>query len=86
MPTLIKGDLDSLRSDVREYYASKVQISGSRKLTIKGVAIKHDGSEYSTDLQKCIEEVETLESDKGVTVGRIPAIVYKADVYSMTCC
>ena len=26
IPTLIKGDLDSLRSDVREYYAARVCI------------------------------------------------------------
>lgn len=33
------------------------------------VAIKHDGSEYSTDLQKCIEEVEAAEQQAGVTAS-----------------
>lgn len=51
LPSMIKGDLDSLRPDVRQFYASK------------GVEIKRDPSEYSTDLQKCIEEVETVEKD-----------------------
>ncbi|WVQ84572.1 thiamine pyrophosphokinase [Cryptococcus sp. DSM 104549] len=45
LPDMIKGDLDSLRSDVREHYESR------------GVPIKHDPDEYSTDLMKCIEEV-----------------------------
>ena len=29
----------------------------------------HDGSEYSTDLQKCIEEVESAEKKAGMTVS-----------------
>lgn len=58
LPTMIKGDLDSLRSDVRAYYASK------------GVAIKRDPSEYATDLMKCMEEVEAIEKASGKQVGR----------------
>ena len=46
---MIKGDLDSLRSDVNSFYASQ------------GVSIKHDSDEYSTDLMKCIAEVENME-------------------------
>ncbi|WOO76569.1 thiamine pyrophosphokinase 1 [Vanrija pseudolonga] len=53
LPTMIKGDLDSLRSDVRAYYSSK------------GVAIKRDPSEYATDLMKCMEEVEAIEKASG---------------------
>ena len=49
MPDLIKGDLDSLRSDVNSFYASK------------GVSIKHDSDQNSTDLMKCIKEVEIIE-------------------------
>ncbi|KAK8853328.1 thiamine pyrophosphokinase [Kwoniella newhampshirensis] len=45
LPDMIKGDLDSLRPDVREYYESR------------GVPVKHDSDEYSTDLMKCIVEV-----------------------------
>ena len=53
LPTMIKGDLDSIRPEVRAYYVSK------------GVAIKRDPSEYATDLMKCIEEVESIESASG---------------------
>ncbi|KAJ9113663.1 hypothetical protein QFC22_005972 [Naganishia vaughanmartiniae] len=49
LPDIIKGDLDSLRPDVQNYYASK------------GVQIIKDGDEYSTDLQKCIQHVEEME-------------------------
>jgi hypothetical protein len=34
----------------------------------QGVSILHDGSEYSTDLQKCIEEIESAEQKDGVEV------------------
>lgn len=54
LPTMIKGDLDSIRPEVEAYYISK------------GVPVKRDGSEYSTDLQKCIEEVEQLEESSGI--------------------
>lgn len=53
LPTMIKGDLDSIRPEVRAYYVSK------------GVAIKRDPSEYSTDLMKCIDEVESIETSSG---------------------
>ncbi|KAL1413673.1 thiamine pyrophosphokinase [Vanrija albida] len=53
LPTMIKGDLDSLRSDVRAYYTSK------------GVAIKRDPSEDATDLMKCMAEVEAIEQASG---------------------
>ena len=55
---MIKGDLDSLRSDVNTFYASK------------GVSIKHDSDQDSTDLMKCISEVEKIErlSDKSVSL------------------
>ncbi|KAH9902785.1 thiamine pyrophosphokinase [Cubamyces lactineus] len=41
-PDLIKGDLDSLRDDVRTYYSSR------------GVRIVYDHDQDSTDLMKCI--------------------------------
>ncbi|EIW73187.1 hypothetical protein TREMEDRAFT_25042 [Tremella mesenterica DSM 1558] len=53
LPNMIKGDLDSIRTDVHTYYAQK------------GVSIKHDGSEYATDLMKCISEIEALEEASG---------------------
>ncbi|KAI0649262.1 thiamine pyrophosphokinase [Trametes meyenii] len=41
-PDLIKGDLDSLRDDVRAYYSAQ------------GVRIVYDADQDSTDLMKCI--------------------------------
>ncbi|OCF31577.1 thiamine pyrophosphokinase [Kwoniella heveanensis BCC8398] len=45
LPDMIKGDLDSIRDDVRTHYSSK------------GVPVVEDKDEYSTDLMKCIAEV-----------------------------
>lgn len=53
LPTMIKGDLDSIRPDVKAFYASR------------GVAIKRDPSEYATDLQKNLDEVESIEKTSG---------------------
>jgi len=50
-PIFVKGDLDSLRDDVREYYVSK------------GVPVSYDGDQDSTDLMKCVDELETIERD-----------------------
>ncbi|CAD6589569.1 MAG: hypothetical protein TREMPRED_005436 [Tremellales sp. Tagirdzhanova-0007] len=50
---MIKGDLDSLRSDVQTYYSSK------------GVSVKYDGDQNSTDLMKCIAELEAEENASG---------------------
>jgi len=48
-PNFVKGDLDSLRPDVREYYSSR------------GVPIILDQDENSTDLMKCLHEIESIE-------------------------
>ncbi|ORX41277.1 Thiamin pyrophosphokinase [Kockovaella imperatae] len=53
LPDMVKGDLDSLRPEVESFYASK------------GVTIKHDSDQYSTDLMKCMEEVENIERASG---------------------
>ncbi|KAI5981442.1 thiamine pyrophosphokinase Thi80 [Pisolithus marmoratus] len=50
VPDLVKGDLDSLRADVRDYYTSK------------GVSVVQDHDQNSTDLMKCVQSVE--EKDK----------------------
>ncbi|TDL25502.1 thiamine pyrophosphokinase [Rickenella mellea] len=42
LPDLIKGDLDSIRPDVRAYYSAL------------GIPIVHDPDQYSTDLMKCV--------------------------------
>lgn len=45
LPNIIHGDLDSLRSDVREYYSSH------------GVTISLDEDQYSTDFGKALNKV-----------------------------
>ncbi|KAH7930195.1 thiamine pyrophosphokinase [Leucogyrophana mollusca] len=53
LPDLIKGDLDSLRDDVKGYYASL------------GVPVIKDPDQYSTDLMKCVRMVEEKERSEG---------------------
>ncbi|SCV68452.1 BQ2448_573 [Microbotryum intermedium] len=50
IPDLIKGDLDSLRNDVRAYYERK------------NVSIIHDPNQYSTDLGKCVVALTEYEA------------------------
>ncbi|WWC95019.1 thiamine pyrophosphokinase [Kwoniella sp. B9012] len=45
LPDIVKGDFDSIRDDVRQYYTSR------------DVRVIQDKDEYSTDLMKCIAEV-----------------------------
>lgn len=52
LPHEIRGDLDSLRDEVKDYYRSK------------GVEIVKSPSEYATDLQKCVLRVEEIEEEK----------------------
>ncbi|KAF7312319.1 TPK-B1-binding domain-containing protein [Mycena indigotica] len=52
LPQLIKGDLDSLRPDVRKFYASK------------GVPIVGDPDQDSTDLMKCISVIDEKEASE----------------------
>ncbi|KAF8557455.1 thiamine pyrophosphokinase Thi80 [Imleria badia] len=52
-PDLIKGDLDSLREDVREYYSTKA------------LPVLQDLDQDTTDLMKCIETLEEKERMEG---------------------
>lgn len=69
LPDTIKGDLDSLRDDVRAYYENKVCLWRQIELVCwahycrfyQGTKVIHDESEYSTDLQKCIEHIDSLD-------------------------
>ncbi|EGN98696.1 hypothetical protein SERLA73DRAFT_168318 [Serpula lacrymans var. lacrymans S7.3] len=54
LPDLIKGDLDSIRYDVKEHYTSK------------GVCIIEDTDQYSTDLMKCVSALEEKERKEGL--------------------
>lgn len=51
LPDLIKGDFDSLRPDVRNFYASH------------GVAVVQDHDQDSTDLMKCFQSLEEKERE-----------------------
>ncbi|KAJ3552087.1 hypothetical protein NM688_g4345 [Phlebia brevispora] len=53
LPDLIKGDLDSLRNDVREYYQAH------------GVPVVHDRDQNSSDLMKCITALSEKERAEG---------------------
>ncbi|PFH53059.1 hypothetical protein AMATHDRAFT_138303 [Amanita thiersii Skay4041] len=53
LPDLIKGDLDSLRDDVRKYYVAK------------GVCLVRDHDQDSTDLMKCVSSLQELERREG---------------------
>ncbi|KAF8071725.1 thiamine pyrophosphokinase [Lyophyllum atratum] len=53
LPNLIKGDLDSIRREVREYYSAQ------------GVPIVQDGDQNSTDLMKCVAALEMKECAEG---------------------
>lgn len=45
LPDIVHGDLDSLRDNVRDYYASR------------GVEISRDKDQYSTDFGKCMQKI-----------------------------
>ncbi|GAA6018118.1 hypothetical protein JCM11491_003324 [Sporobolomyces phaffii] len=51
LPDLVLGDLDSLRDDVRRYYESK------------GVEVRHDPDEFSTDLGKNVAQLSKYEEE-----------------------
>nr|CDI54219.1 thiamin pyrophosphokinase [Melanopsichium pennsylvanicum 4] len=53
LPDAILGDLDSIRSDTQRFFESK------------GVAVHDRPSQYATDLQKTIQEVEDREEGAG---------------------
>ncbi|KAF8896359.1 thiamine pyrophosphokinase Thi80 [Infundibulicybe gibba] len=53
IPDMIKGDLDSLKHDVETYYTSQ------------GVSIVKDDDQDSTDLMKCVSEIENMEKEAG---------------------
>jgi len=54
LPDLLKGDLDSVREDVRRYYETR------------GVRVVRDDSQDSTDLMKCIQSLHEKEESDGV--------------------
>ncbi|KAF9350135.1 hypothetical protein BGX26_011640 [Mortierella sp. AD094] len=53
LPDYIRGDLDSLRDPVKDYYISK------------GVPVEQVDDEYSTDFMKCVELIRSRDPVKG---------------------
>ncbi|CAG8772814.1 475_t:CDS:1, partial [Racocetra fulgida] len=77
IPHYIRGDLDSLRDDVRDFYISKVSkhsiYSFSKYITEqkaidKGTEVEQDPDQNSTDFMKCIELVRRKERESSVKV------------------
>ncbi|KAF9548895.1 hypothetical protein EC957_005247 [Mortierella hygrophila] len=68
LPDYIRGDLDSLRDSVKNYYQSQ------------GVPVERDGSEYSTDFMKCVELVRARDPSPSplTTAAGAPAIASEA--------
>ncbi|KAK2460877.1 hypothetical protein APHAL10511_007347 [Amanita phalloides] len=54
LPHLIKGDLDSVRDDVRQYYIGQ------------SIPVVQDDDQYSTDLMKCIASLQEREKEEGL--------------------
>ncbi|KAH9037870.1 thiamine pyrophosphokinase [Lactarius pseudohatsudake] len=54
LPDLLKGDLDSVRDDVKQFYEAR------------GVPVVKDGDQDSTDLAKCMRSLEDKEQSDGV--------------------
>ncbi|KAJ7274463.1 thiamine pyrophosphokinase [Mycena haematopus] len=54
LPNLIKGDLDSIRNDVKEFYVSH------------GVLVVEDLDQYSTDLMKCVSAISDKEAHEQI--------------------
>ncbi|KAJ7931462.1 thiamine pyrophosphokinase [Mycena leptocephala] len=52
LPDLIKGDLDSIRNDVKDFYVSH------------GVLVIQDPDQYSTDLMKCVDAIRDKEAQE----------------------
>ncbi|KAJ7127046.1 thiamine pyrophosphokinase [Mycena epipterygia] len=51
LPDLIKGDLDSIRNDVKDFYISH------------GVPVVEDPDQDATDLMKCVSAIQDRESE-----------------------
>ncbi|KAJ0408221.1 hypothetical protein P43SY_004379 [Pythium insidiosum] len=51
LPQYIKGDLDSLRADVRSFYAAR------------GTRVLHDADQNTNDLDKCLQLLRDLQDD-----------------------
>ncbi|DAZ98665.1 TPA: hypothetical protein N0F65_008791 [Lagenidium giganteum] len=65
-PQYIKGDLDSLRDDVRAFYEAK------------GTKIIHDPDQNSNDLDKCLQLVHDLQEADGTASTKFTVLIFGA--------
>lgn len=68
-PHYIKGDLDSLRDDVREFF------------TAKGTTVLKDPDQYSNDMDKCLQLIHQLQEEhckKEDTDDRFSVMIFGA--------
>ena len=68
LPDLIKGDLDSLRPDVRAFYEAH------------GVPVVQQDDQDSTDLMKCIQALEEKERRENNGVRSRPCLPPHSDL------
>jgi len=54
LPDLIRGDLDSLRDDVKDFYEKR------------GCKIQRDTNQDTNDLDKCLEAIESLQKQESI--------------------
>ena len=78
---MIKGDLDSIRPEVKTYYLSQVREDCPQGyimyclMNVQGVPVSQDPDQYSTDLMKCITEVESREHGLAAKVSLVNTAV-----------
>jgi len=76
LPELIHGDLDSLRPDVKSYYASR------------GVSVTQDPDQYSTDFAKSLKQIRAYglkeESNKPLSSQTNASSTNAQEVYNPT--
>lgn len=65
-PHCIKGDLDSLRSDVRTFYAAR------------GVRVERDAGQDSNDLDKCLELLFARQEEPEAAPTRFTVVIFGA--------
>ncbi|RLN93426.1 hypothetical protein BBJ28_00023453 [Nothophytophthora sp. Chile5] len=69
VPQYIKGDLDSIRDDVRDFYASK------------GTKVLHDAAQDTNDLDKCLQlirDVQQQHQEATKTTERFSVLIFGA--------
>ncbi|POM77847.1 Thiamine pyrophosphoKinase [Phytophthora palmivora] len=66
VPNYIKGDLDSLRTDVREFF------------TAKGTTVLKDPDQYANDLDKCLQLIHEMQEEQNSTDDKFSVMIFGA--------